>query len=180
MSNRLYTWQCNYYKSSWALPCTLLSTPPKTKVSCLQKSKYCCSAVTVGFIQTYQLKYGFFSKVPIFKRKKWHFERPNQRTDSKNLAKHPPKWWSKHLGQAFPFRASIKPILKNLIFLIVLELFHPIYRAKKEWQIFVYGSIILKKKNLAALLTYKHHWLRAISKIEKKKKNWDTLDWSTL
>ena len=44
--------------------------------------------------------------------------------------------------------------------------FHSLYGAKTEngWQIFVYGSIILKK-NLVALLTYTHHWLTAISKI---------------
>ena len=35
--------------------------------------------------------------------KKWHFERPNLRTESKNLAKHPPKWLGRHLGHAFPF-----------------------------------------------------------------------------
>ena len=35
--------------------------------------------------------------------KKWHFERPDLRTESKNLAKHPPKWLGRHLGHAFPF-----------------------------------------------------------------------------
>ena len=33
--------------------------------------------------------------------KKWHFERPNLQTDSKNPAKHPPKWWMRHLIHAF-------------------------------------------------------------------------------
>ena len=33
--------------------------------------------------------------------KKWHFERPDLRTESKNLAKHPPKWLGRHLGHAF-------------------------------------------------------------------------------
>ena len=28
---------------------------------------------------------------------------PILRTDSKNLAKHPPKWWGRHLVHAFPF-----------------------------------------------------------------------------
>ena len=35
--------------------------------------------------------------------KKWHFERPNLKTESKNLTKHPPKWLDRHLGHAFPF-----------------------------------------------------------------------------
>ena len=35
--------------------------------------------------------------------KKWHFERPNLRTDSKNLAKHPPKWLGRYLVHAFRF-----------------------------------------------------------------------------
>ena len=32
-----------------------------------------------------------------------HFERPDLRTESKNLAKHPPKWWGRQLGHVFPF-----------------------------------------------------------------------------
>ena len=32
-------------------------------------------------------------KCPFSSAKKWHFERPKQRTETKNLAKHPPKWW---------------------------------------------------------------------------------------
>ena len=42
-------------------------------------------------------------KCPFSSAKKWHFERPNLTTDSKNLAKHPPKWLGRHLGHAFPF-----------------------------------------------------------------------------
>ena len=33
--------------------------------------------------------------------KKWHFGRPNLRTDYKNLAKHPSKWWGRLLVHAF-------------------------------------------------------------------------------
>ena len=43
------------------------------------------------------------AKVPVFSAKKWHFERPNLRTDSKTLAKLPPKWLGRHLVHAFPF-----------------------------------------------------------------------------
>ena len=64
--------------------------------------------------------FGHFSS-----NKKWEFERPNLRTESKNLVKHPPKWWIRHLIHAFPFQGGIKPNLKNRIFPIVLELFFP-------------------------------------------------------
>ena len=42
-------------------------------------------------------------KCPFSSDKKWDFERPNLRTDAKNLAKHPPNWWIKHLVHSFPF-----------------------------------------------------------------------------
>ena len=42
-------------------------------------------------------------KCPFSCAKKWHFERPDLKTESKNLAKHPPKWLGRHLGHAFPF-----------------------------------------------------------------------------
>ena len=35
--------------------------------------------------------------------KKRHFERPEPRWDPKNLVKHPPKWWGRHLAHSFPF-----------------------------------------------------------------------------
>ena len=102
--------------------------------------------------------------------KKWHFERQNLRTDSKNLAKHPPKWWSRHLG--------IKPILKNLIFSIVFDPFSPLKRPKSKngWQIFVYRSIILKKKKIGGsphlfAPLVKRHKLN----IKKTSVFWDTL-----
>ena len=40
----------------------------------------------------------------------WHFERPDLRTDSKNLAKHPPKWLGRHLVHAFPFLGEYQAI----------------------------------------------------------------------
>ena len=42
-------------------------------------------------------------KCPFSSANKWHFERPDLKTESKNLAKHPPKWLGRHLGHAFPF-----------------------------------------------------------------------------
>ena len=44
-----------------------------------------------------------FLNCPFSRAKKWHFERPDLRTESKNLVKHPPKWLCRHLGHAFPF-----------------------------------------------------------------------------
>ena len=43
----------------------------------------------------------FWQKCPFSSAKKWHFECPKLWTDSKNLAKHPSKWWGRHLGHAF-------------------------------------------------------------------------------
>ena len=43
----------------------------------------------------------FWQKCPFSSAKKWHFGRPNLRTDSKNPAKHPPKWWTRHLIHVF-------------------------------------------------------------------------------
>merc|ERR1712242_159545 len=105
-------------------------------------------------------------KCPFSRAKKWHFECPDLRTESKNLAKHPPKWLGRHLGHAFPFSGEYQA---NHVFRAVRSSFYTLYKAKNEngWQIFVYGSIILKFF-LVALLTYWHHWLRAISKIKKK------------
>ena len=43
----------------------------------------------------------FWQKCPFLSGKKWDFERPNLRTDSKKPAKHPPKWLVRHLFHAF-------------------------------------------------------------------------------
>ena len=43
----------------------------------------------------------FWRKCPFSSAKKWHFGRPNLRTDSKNPAKHPQKWWNRYLIHAF-------------------------------------------------------------------------------
>ena len=53
-----------------------------------------CQYRTWGSSRVYQ-------KCPFSSAKKWHFECPNLRTDSKNLAKHPPKWFTRHLVHAF-------------------------------------------------------------------------------
>jgi len=40
-------------------------------------------------------------KCPFSRDKKRDLERPKLRTEFKNLAKHPPKWWTRHLFHAF-------------------------------------------------------------------------------
>ena len=74
----------------------------------------------------------FCQKCPFSSDKKWDFKCPNLRADSKNLAKHLPKWW-----MCFHFWGRIKPILKNCILSIVLESFFPLKgpklkRARKQ------------------------------------------------
>ena len=52
----------------------------------------------------------FCQKCPFSSVKKWHFERPDIRTESKNLAKHPPNWLGRHLVHAFPFLGEYQAI----------------------------------------------------------------------
>ena len=59
----------------------------------------------------------FFQKCPFSSAKKWHFERPNQRTDSKNLAKHPPKWFIRHLVHAFSIFGRVSSQFLKITFL---------------------------------------------------------------
>ena len=61
----------------------------------------------------------FCRKCPFSSAKKWHFECPNLRTDYKNLAKPPPKWWGRHLVHAFPFPGEYQANFEKLhIFLL--------------------------------------------------------------
>ena len=89
----------------------------------------------------------FLQKCPFSSAKKWHFERPDLRTESKNLAKHPPKWLGRHLGHAFPFSGEYQA---NHVFGAVRSSFYTLKRPKNEngSYFFVYGSIILKKKKI--------------------------------
>ena len=68
-------------------------------------------------------------KCPFWNAKKWHFERRNLRTDSKNLAKHPPKWWGRHLVHAFLFSGEYQANFWKLLILAppgaLLPLFSP-------------------------------------------------------
>ena len=70
----------------------------------------------------------FCQKCPFSSAKKWHFERPNLQTDSKNLAKHPPKWWGRHLVHAFPFSGEYQANFWKLPILAPLGALFPLPR----------------------------------------------------
>ena len=87
----------------------------------------------------------FCQKRPFSNAKKWHFERPNLRTDSKNLAKHPPKWWGRLLVHAFPFSGEYQAIFWKLQILAPLGAFLPLWLSQTQkwtagYRLWVYNS----------------------------------------
>ena len=85
----------------------------------------------------------FWQKCPFSSAKKWHFERPNLRTDSKNLAKHPPKWWGRHLVHAFPFLGEYQANFWKLPILGPSGALFPLPRTPNfkwlaQWHLWVY------------------------------------------
>ena len=102
-------------------------------------------------------------KVPVFKCQKMAPRTPNSKNGLQKPRETPPLNGGVDLWDwviRFHFRASIKPILKNSIFFIVLEPFSPLQRPKSKngWNFFVYGSINMNFF-VVVLLTYAHHWL---------------------
>ena len=59
----------------------------------------------------------FCQKCPFSSAKKWHFECPNLRMESKNLAKHPPKWFIRHLVHAFSIFGRVSSQFLKIMFL---------------------------------------------------------------
>ena len=57
-------------------------------------------------------------------------ERPNLRKDSKNLAKHLPKWWGRHLGRAFLFLGRYQVNFEKSYIFQGLGAVFPLYRPK--------------------------------------------------
>ena len=55
----------------------------------------------------------FWRNCPFASAKKWHFGRPDLKTESNNLAKHSPKWLGRHLGHAFPFSGEYQVIFEK-------------------------------------------------------------------
>ena len=69
----------------------------------------------------------FCRKCPFSRDKKWDLERPKLRTEFKNLAKHPPKWWTRHLFHAFSiFGRALDKFWKIAYFRSFLRRFPPI------------------------------------------------------
>ena len=56
-------------------------------------------------------------KCPFSSAKKWHLECPNLRMESKNLAKHPPKWFIRHLVHAFSIFGRVSSQFVKIMFL---------------------------------------------------------------
>ena len=105
--------------------------------------------------------------------KKWHFQRPNLRTDSKNLAKHPPKWWGRHLVHAFPFSGEYQANFWKLQILAPPGALLPLWLTQTqkwtaEYRLWVYNSEIwfLGSPNLSAPLVF---WAIKNSKVGQKR-----------
>ena len=94
----------------------------------------------------FSLKKGHFQqKWPLLGTKKWDFERPKLRTESKNLAKHPTKWWIRHLFRAFSiFGRELSKFWKIAFFFSFLALFSP-YKDRKLQKL--RGATILQEKS---------------------------------
>ena len=85
----------------------------------------------------------FWQKCPFSNAKKWHFERPSLRTDSKNPAKHPPKWWGRHLVHSFPFLGEFQANFWKLLILCLSGALFPLPRTPNfkwlaQWHLWVY------------------------------------------
>ena len=89
------------------------------------------------------------------------FERQNLQTDSKNLAKHPPKWWGRLLVHAFPFSGEYQANFWKLQILAPLGALLPLWLTQTqkwtaEYRLWVYNSEIwfLGSPNLSAPLVF--------------------------
>ena len=82
-------------------------------------------------------------KCPSSSAKKRHFERPEPRTDPKNPAKHPPKWWGRHLVHMFPFSGEYQANFWKLLILCLSGALFPLPRTPNfkwlaQWHLWVY------------------------------------------
>ena len=85
----------------------------------------------------------FWQKCPSSSAKKWHFERPEPRTDPKNPAKHPPKWWGRHLAHSFPFSGEYEANFWKFHILGLSGALFPLprtpnFRWSVQWHLWVY------------------------------------------
>ena len=121
----------------------------------------------------YDLYHDPYRKCPFLSAKKWHFERPNLRTDSKNLAKHPPKWWGRVFVHAFPFSGEYQANFWKLQILAPPKALLPLWLSQTqkwtaEYRLWVYNSEIwfLGSPNLSAPLVF---WPLKNSKVGQKR-----------
>ena len=70
-------------------------------------------------------------KCPFSSAKTWHFERPNLRTDSKKLAKHPPKWFIRHLVHGFSIFGRVSSQFLKITFLEAIWRRFTLFKGKK-------------------------------------------------
>ena len=75
----------------------------------------------------------FGQKCPYSSDKKWDFECPNLRIDSGNPAKHPPKWWGRHLFHVFTIFGQVLSKFSNLLILANFGPFSHVKRAKTRF-----------------------------------------------
>ena len=106
-----------------------LNTHPKMVNACNKCQTYHFGGCFAGFPESVlrfrhskshflSLEKGHFrQKCPLLGTKKWDFERPNLRTDSGNPAKHPPKWWGRHLFHVFTIFGRVLSKFSNLLIL---------------------------------------------------------------
>ena len=104
-----------------------LNTHPKMVNACNKCQTYHFGGCFAGFPESVlrfrhskshflSLEKGHFrQKCPLLGTKKWDFERPNLRTDSGNPAKHPPKWWGRHLFHVFTIFGRVLSKFSNLL-----------------------------------------------------------------
>ena len=81
---------------------------PSSQVGCSLKHKMSQIELLMGSSRD------FCQKCPFSSAKKRHFECPNLRTDSKNIAKRPPRWRIRHLVHAFPFSGEYQANFEKL------------------------------------------------------------------
>ena len=108
-------------------------------------------------------------KCPFSSAKKWHFERPNLRKDSKNHAKHPPKWFIRHLVHAFSIFGRVSSQFLKIMFLEAFWNCFTLLKGQKletarrmpqksfflqKWVAYIQDQIILKGKVI--LTTFWH------------------------
>ena len=90
----------------------------------LMKQSICCFENTShqkpmgpGVCSIGYFNFSFCKKCAFSSAKKWHFEHPNLRTESKNLAKHPPKMVGKTFGSCVSIFGRVSSQILEIMFL---------------------------------------------------------------